>query len=120
MALTSTLRTSRITRRSALHAGGLGAVVTLADATWPRAAAQEFDVTPDLDGLSAGILERLETLPGTKGLMLWVPPDAGRPEWKAVLNADQELFIASAFKSIVLAAYLLQIEDSLDPASSTP
>jgi len=55
-----------------------------------------------------------------KGLKLWAPPDAGRPAWGATLSPDRKLFIASAFKPFVLAEYLLQVEEALDPADATP
>ena len=58
--------------------------------------------------------------PGTKALKFWAPPDAGRPAWSAALDADRELVIASAFKAFVLAEYLRQAEETLDPTASAP
>jgi beta-lactamase class A len=108
--------------RSALRAGGLTMAASLAAAPHERAVAQApgLDLAPNQDGLSADIIEIFQSLPGTKGLKLWAPPEAGRPAWQATLNAEQEFFIASAFKAFVLAAYLLQAEDDLDPADAAP
>ena len=104
-------------RRAAQTALATAVAAALPDA---RASAQEADRVQDHDGLSADIIEVLSTLPGTKGLKLWAPPDAGRPAWEATLNPDGELFIASAFKVFVLAEYLLQVEAALDPAAAVP
>lgn len=105
------LPASRLTRRSALLAGGMGTLAAFGGARMPLAAAQ----AATQDGLSAEILQIFASLPGEKGLRLWAPPDAGRPAWEVSSNAAQPFFIASAFKSIVLAEYLRQLEESLDP-----
>lgn len=72
---------------------------SLGAATLERVAAQSSDLNlaPNHDGLSADIIEVFQTLPGTKGLKLWAPPDAGRPAWEATLNAEHQFFVASAF-----------------------
>ena len=75
---------------------------------------------PALDGLAVEVIELFDSLPGTKGLKFWAPPDAGRPEWSASVAADRELVIASAFKAFVLAEYLRQAEDTLDPTAAEP
>src|SRR4051794_22508011 len=72
------------------------------------------------DGLSVDVIELFESLPGTKALKIWAPPDAGRPAWSAASDADRELVIASAFKPFVLAEYLRQVEATLDAAAPTP
>ena len=58
--------------------------------------------------------------PGTKALRFWAPPDAGRPPWSASFQADRQLVIASAFKGFVLAEYLRQAEETLDPTAAAP
>jgi beta-lactamase class A len=75
---------------------------------------------PAQDGLAVEVIELLDALPGTKSIKFWAPPDAGRPEWAAALEADRELVIASAFKSFVLAEYLRQAEDTVDPTAAAP
>ena len=70
--------------------------------------------------MSEEIIEVFKGLPGQQGVMLWAPPDAGRPAWSVELNSDDRLFIASAFKGFVLAECLRLEEESLDPRSKTP
>lgn len=113
---------SRLTRRGALRVGGLAMAASLGAAPLERAAAQETDLNLDSnqDGLSADVITVFNTLPGTKALKPWAPPDAGRPAWEATLDPDRKLFIASAYKALVLAEYLLQVEEALDPADATP
>ena len=109
-------------RRSALRAGGAGAVAALsASLLAPRTLAQEGTPvgTQAADGLSAAILEAYKGLPGRQGLMFLAPPDAGRPAWSLELNADEQFFIASVFKALALATCLRQEEAKLDPASET-
>lgn len=113
------LPTPRLTRRDAFAAGGLGLATALSGVTLPKAEAQEAAPDAGQDGLSAEILQIFAALPGEKGLKLWAPPDAGRPAWEVAHNAAQPFFIASAFKSIVLAEYLRQLEEALDPADGT-
>jgi beta-lactamase class A len=118
----------RLSRRAALRAGGLGVAVSLGGAPLERTLAQE--ATPvagaligdeaTQDGLSVEVIELFARLPGTKGLRFWAPPDAGRPAWSATQDADRPLVIASAFKPLVLAEYLRQVEDGLDPTADAP
>lgn len=72
---------SLLTRRGALRLGGLAMATSLGAAPFERVAAQETDLKldPNQDGLSAEIIEIFKTMPGTKALKLWAPPDAGRP-----------------------------------------
>src|SRR5687768_6264285 len=90
----------RLTRRGALRAGGLGVAASLGSGGLDRALAQ--------DGLAVDVLAAFKSLPGTKSLKFWAPPDAGRPAWSAAFDADRQLVIASAFKAFVLAEYLRQ------------
>jgi beta-lactamase class A len=62
-------------------------------------------------------MDVFQALPGAKGLNVWAPAAGDRPAWAESLNAGTPRFIASAFKPFVLAAYLLQVEESLDPAA---
>ena len=104
----------KLSRRGALLAGGLGVAAGLGGASMRSVSAQEATPTatigeePAEDGLAADVIELFDALPGTKGLKFWAPPDAGRPEWSATVDADRELVIASAFKVFVLAEYLRQ------------
>jgi beta-lactamase class A len=110
-------------RRSALRAGGAGAVAAVsASLLAPHTLAQEATPVADqtLDGLSAAILEAYKGLPGRQGLMFLAPPDAGRPAWSMEFNAGEQFFIASVFKALALATCLRQEEAKLDPASDTP
>ena len=75
---------------------------------------------PAQDGLAVEVIELFDALPGTKALKFWAPPDAGRPAWSAAFDADRELVIASAFKAFVLAEYLRQAEETLDPTAAAP
>ena len=112
-----------LSRRRALGVAGAGAVAALgsvAAAPTVRAQASTPTASEDLDGLSQAVVEAFKTLPGQKGLMLWAPADAGRPEWSAEINPHEQLFIASAFKAFVLAETLRLEEESLDPRSDTP
>jgi beta-lactamase class A len=119
----------RLSRRGAVRAGGLGVAAVLGGAAVQRVKAQE--ATPAApkptiggdaaqDGLSVEVIQLFDALPGTKALAFWAPPDAGRPEWSAAFQADRPLVIASAFKPLVLAEYLRQIEDRLDPTATPP
>ena len=123
-----------VSRRAALRVGGVGVAAALGAAglASPGAAQEATPVatvaTQDQnlfqfqsqDGLSQEIVEAFRVLPGQKGLKLWAPPDAGRPEWSATLNPDSWLFIASAFKGFALAETLRLEEESLDPRGDTP
>lgn len=112
-----------VSRRAALRTGAASVATTLGvPAVVPRVLAQEATSESETirDGLSEDIVERFNVLPGQKGLQLWAPPDAGRPEWSAALNPDDRLFIASAFKGFVLAECLRREEAALDPHSTTP
>jgi len=82
--------------------------------------ATTIEEEPAQDGLAVEVIELFDTLPGTKALKVWAPPDAGRPAWSAAVDADRQLVIASAFKAFVLAEYLRQAEATLDPAAPTP
>jgi beta-lactamase class A len=118
----------RLSRRGAVRAGGLGMAAALGASAFSQTSAQ--DATPSVaaatgeesaqDGLSVEVIELFDALPGTKGLAFWAPPDAGRPAWSATYQADRPLVIASAFKGFVLAEYLRQAEDGLDPTAATP
>jgi beta-lactamase class A len=118
----------RLSRRAALRAGGLGVAATVGGAGLQRAAAQEATpVAADVigeesahDGLSVEVIEMFNALPGTKALAFWAPPDAGRPAWVATHQEDRQLVIASAFKPLVLAEYLRQVEESLHPTAAVP
>lgn len=117
---------SRLSRRGAVRAGGLGVAATLGSAILRPVAAQDATSAatiaeePAQDGLSVEIIELFDALPGTKAFKFWAPPDAGRPAWLVSLQPDRQLVIASAFKAFVLAEYLRQAEEALDPTSSTP
>jgi beta-lactamase class A len=122
-----TFTENRFSRRGALRAGGLGVAASLGTGGLDRVLAQNATPVPTTigeelmqDGLSVEVIELFDALPGTKALKVWAPPDAGRPAWSAVVDADRELVIASAFKVFVLAEYLRQAEAMLDPAASTP
>lgn len=117
----------RISRRGAMRAGSLGAAAALGGGAFGRTAAQvatpispPHTELPAQDGLSVEVIELFDALPGTKALAFWAPPDAGRPAWSASSQGDRQLVIASAFKGFVLAEYLRQAENGLDPTSSTP
>lgn len=120
--------TRQMSRRGALRAGSLGTAAALGAATLRRVAAQEGTPAaapmprahPAQDGLAVEVIELFNVLPGTKALDFWAPPDAGRPEWTASFQEDRPMVIASAFKPFVLAEYLRQVEDSLDPNSDVP
>lgn len=117
-----------LTRRSALRAGSLGAAASFGGAALRRAAAQEATPVVEAtaaeataqDGLSVEVIQLFDALPGTKALSFWAPPDAGRAAWSASYQSDRQLVIASAFKPFVLAEYLRQAEESLDPTASAP
>lgn len=116
----------RLSRRGALRASGLGIAAGLGGSPLSPVLAQEATPTaaiaaaPAEDGLSVDVIELFDALPGTKGIKFWAPPDAGRPAWSATHHADRELVIASAFKVFVLAEYLRQAEETLDPTASAP
>lgn len=111
-----------VSRRAAIGAASAGLAASLGSRLTPASAhAQESTATAGTtDSLSVEILQTFRALPGTVGLKLWAPAMAGGPEWSVAQNADEQLFIASAFKAFVLAATLRQVEDAIDPASSTP
>jgi beta-lactamase class A len=118
-----------VSRRTALRVGGAGVAAALSAAGLaPSSVAQEAtpvanqdqDLFQVQDGLSQEVIEAFRVLPGQKGLKLWAPPDAGRPEWSVTLDPDSWMFIASAFKGFVLAECLRLEEESLDPRSDTP
>src|SRR5215212_10113438 len=116
----------KLSRRGALLAGGLGLAASLGGSPLGSVSAEDATPTATIaegqtaDGLAVEVIELFDSLPGTKGLKFWAPPDAGRPEWSATVDADRQLVIASAFKAFVLAEYLRQAEDTLDPMASTP
>src|SRR5215218_7057503 len=116
----------RLSRRRALRAGGLGVAGSFGGVNLRAAAAQNATPTATIaettaqDGLSVEVIELFRSLPGTKGVKFWAPPDAGRPAWSATLEADRELVIASAFKPFVLTEYLRQAEETVDPTASEP
>jgi beta-lactamase class A len=117
----------RHSRRRALAAGGLGVAGALAGS---RASAGAQGATPAAgslldgplpdDGLAQEVVAAFGALPGTKGLKLWAPPDAGRPEWSAEIDPGRQMFVASAFKAYALAACLRREEDALDPTAAAP
>ena len=116
----------KLSRRGALRASSLGVAAGLGGASLRSVSAQDATPTatiteePARDGLAVEVIELFDALPGTKGLKFWAPPDAGRPEWSATLEADRELVIASAFKAFVLAEYLRQAEETLDSTAAEP
>ena len=122
--MTSAPDSSAISRRAAIGAAGAGLAASLGNRLSPSAAhAQE--ATPAAaaaitDGLSVEILQAFRDVPGTLGLKLSAPENAGRPAWSVEHNPDEKMFIASAFKAFVLAEALRQIEEAVDPSSSTP
>jgi beta-lactamase class A len=102
-------------------------VASLGSGGLSRALAQDATPTaamigeePAQDGLAVEVIELIKALPGTKALKFWAPPDAGRPAWSATLQPDRELVIASAFKAFVVAEYLRQAEETLDPTAPAP
>ena len=112
------LRSGGVGIAAALGAAGLASPILAQEAT---PVADQNLVPPGIeDGLSQEVVAAFQRLPGQKGLKLWAPPDAGRPEWSAALNPDSWLFIASAFKGFALAECLRLEEESLDPLSATP
>ncbi|MFT4041426.1 MAG: hypothetical protein QM692_24800, partial [Thermomicrobiales bacterium] len=105
--MTSTPDPAAISRRAALGAAGAGLAAGLGGRIAPGAALAQ-EATPaaadaTTDGLSVEILQIVRGLPGTAGVKLWAPADAGLPAWEVSLNPDEQLFIASAFKVFVLA-----------------
>ncbi|MFN8591161.1 MAG: serine hydrolase [Thermomicrobiales bacterium] len=115
-----------LSRRGAIRAGGLGVAAALSAAQGSLLAHEATPVVPlgpdnlEQDGLSVEVIELYDALPGTKALVFWAPPDAGRPGWSASLEAGRQLVIASAFKAFVLAEFLRQAEASFDPTAATP
>ena len=125
--LTRSVTEQRLSRRGALRAGGLGVAASFGSGGLSRALAQDATPTamtigtePAQDGLAIEVIELLDALPGTKSIKFWAPPDAGRPAWSATLQPDRELVIASAFKAFVVAEYLRQAEETLDPMANAP
>ncbi len=119
---------SAVSRRAALRVGGAGVAAALGGANLaPSVVAQEATPAANQDrdqyhvpdGLSQEVVAAFKVLPGQKGLKLWAPADAGRPEWSAALNSDNRLFIASVFKGFVLAECLRLEEESLVLRSDT-
>src|ERR671916_533535 len=116
----------KLSRRGALRAGGVGFAAGLGGSSLRSVSAQDATPTAAIaeestqDGLAVEVIELFDSLPGTKGLKIWAPPDAGRPEWSASVAADRELVIASAFKAFVLAEYLRQAEETMDPTAAAP
>ncbi len=113
---------SVISRRAALGVASAGLAAAVGGRLTPTVEAEEATPTTAVgtDGLSVEILQAFRDVPGTLGLKLWAPENAGRPAWSVEHNPDEKLFIASAFKSFVLAAALRQIEEAVDPSSSSP
>lgn len=70
--------------------------------------------------LSAAIVSTWTGLPGQKTLKVWVPATDTAPEWRAAHDPGRVLFVASAFKAYVLATFLRQVEEGLDPLASVP
>jgi beta-lactamase class A len=75
---------------------------------------------PGQHGLAERIVTAFRRLPGTKALKLWAPAAAGDAEWVATLNPGAPLFCGSSFKVYVLAEFLRQVENSLDPHDKVP
>jgi beta-lactamase class A len=122
------MRTKRdaafVTRRTALGAASAGLAASLGNRLSATTAHAHEATTASLsegpDSLSVEILQAFRGLPGTVGLKLWAPAMAGGPEWAVSQNPDEQMFIASAFKAFVLAETLRQLEEAIDPASTTP
>jgi len=60
--------------------------------------------------LAEQIIAAFDRLPGKKALQLWAPAVDGVAEWFVALHADAPLFCGSAFKALVLAEFLRQVE----------
>lgn len=121
--MTSASTSGTISRRAALGAASAGLAATVGGRLTPTTQAQAATPISDAaitDGLSVEILQAFRDVPGTLGLKLWAPEDAGRPAWSVEHNANEKLFIASAFKGFVLAEALRQVEEGVDSSSSTP
>lgn len=122
--MSSTPDSVAISRRAALGAAGAGLAASLGDRFTPvTVRAQEAtptSATESTDSLSVEVLQAVRELPGTVGLKLWAPAMAGGPAWSVERNPDEQMFIASAFKAFVLAETLRQLEEAIDPQSSTP
>jgi beta-lactamase class A len=73
-----------------------------------------------LGDLGAAIVGAWGALPGRKTLKVWAPATDTAPEWTAALDPGRVLFVASAFKAYVLAAFLREVEEALDPAGPDP
>src|SRR5215217_3806652 len=94
------LAESRLSRRRALRAGGLGVAASLSGASLGSVSAQiatpaaGIMEAPAGDGLAVEVIELFDTLPGAKGLKFWAPPDAGRPalesfrSWQRIEELD--------------------------------
>ena len=122
--MTSAPDIAAISRRAAIGAAGAGLASSLGNRLSPLSA-QAQEATPasaanSTDSLSVEILQTVRSLPGTVGVKLWAPAMAGAPAWSVAQNPDEQLFIASAFKAFVLAETLIQLEEAIDPKSSTP
>ncbi len=103
-------------RRVFLLSGLSGAAATTAIAVMRpvvgAAQSKQSDLTQE-------IITLFNRLPGRKALKFWAPA-TGSAEWLATLNPDTALFCASSFKGFVLAEFLRQVEDSLNPSDKVP
>jgi beta-lactamase class A len=112
-----------LSRRRALAAGGTGIAAALGAASLGGVAAASRSTAaplPQKGDLTSEVVGLFNRVPGRKGLKFWAPAATGLPEWSATLNPSSQLFVASAFKAYVLAAYLRQVEAALDPAGAVP
>ena len=101
----------RVAVRSALAAGA--AVALTRGASVRRAQARG-------DDLSGAVVSAWSALPGQKTLKVWAPATDTAPEWAAAHDPGRVLFVASAFKAYVLATFLREVEEGLDPAGPVP
>jgi len=83
------------------------ALATAAVGALPRANARRTISSRPAGGADR---RRLRPLTGQKALQLWAPAVDGIAEWSVALHADAPLFCGSAFKALVLAEFLRQVE----------
>jgi beta-lactamase class A len=63
-------------------------------------------------GIAGQIKAMFSNLPGTCTLRIWAPAAAGAQEFSVGIHPDKRVFVASAFKGIVLAARLNTLDSS--------
>lgn len=89
-----------ISSRRAVLAGGSGSLLL-------QNANAQTRTTPDI----VGEIKRLfRGLPGFNSLKIWAPATSGREELLVLIHPSQRAFVASAFKSYVLAARLKMLD----------